>query len=77
MNLRRLGAAIGPVAGLVAVYAVFALFGPSSFSTAANLETIARQTAIVGAAALGATLVIVAGGIDLSIGSIVACGTVV
>jgi len=42
-----------------------------------NLETIARQTTIVGMAALGMTLVIISGGIDLSIGSMVALGTVV
>jgi ribose transport system permease protein len=42
-----------------------------------NLETIARQTTIVGMAALGMTLVIISGGIDLSVGSIVALSTVV
>ena len=42
-----------------------------------NLETIARQTTIVGVAALGMTLVIISGGIDLSVGSVVALGTVV
>jgi len=42
-----------------------------------SLETILRQTAIVGVAALGMTLVIVSGGIDLSVGSVVALGTVV
>lgn len=42
-----------------------------------NLETIARQTTIVGMAALGMTLVIICGGIDLSVGSVVALSTVV
>ncbi len=42
-----------------------------------NAETIARQTTIVGMAALGMTLVIISGGIDLSVGSIVALSTVV
>jgi len=42
-----------------------------------NLETIARQTTIVGMAALGMTLVIISGGIDLSVGSIVALSTAV
>jgi len=42
-----------------------------------NLETLARQTTIVGFGALGMTLVIISGGIDLSIGSLVALGTVV
>jgi ribose/xylose/arabinose/galactoside ABC-type transport system permease subunit len=38
---------------------------------------ILRQTTIVGVAALGMTLVMISGGIDLSVGSIVALGTVV
>jgi ribose/xylose/arabinose/galactoside ABC-type transport system permease subunit len=42
-----------------------------------NLETIARQTTIVGIGALGMTLIIILGGIDLSIGSVVAFSTVV
>lgn len=68
---------LGPLVGLVAIYALFALIGPESFSSSANLETIARHTAIVGIAALGMTLVIIAGGIDLSVGSIIALVTVV
>jgi ribose transport system permease protein len=68
---------LGPLAGLAAIYLLFALIGPDSFSSTANLETIARHTAIVGIAALGMTLVIIAGGIDLSVGSIIALVTVV
>lgn len=68
---------LGPVAGLVVVYGLFALLAPESFTTVRNLETIARQTAIVGMAALGMTLIIVMGGIDLSVGSTVALSTVV
>ena len=41
-----------------------------------NLELIARHTTIVGIAALGMTLVIIAGGIDLSVGSIIALSSV-
>ncbi len=72
----------GPLLGLVLVYGLFASLVFSghlhkSFLSMANLETIARQTAIVGIAALGMTLVIIAGGIDLSVGSIVALSTVV
>ena len=36
-----------------------------------------RQTAVVGVASVGMTLVIVLGGIDLSVGSVVALTTVV
>ncbi len=68
---------LGPVLGLAVVYELFVLIAPPSFATARNMETIARQTTIVGMAALGMTLVIICGGIDLSVGSIVALSTVV
>jgi len=68
---------LGPLLALAGVFVVFAMFGPDSFSSWRNLETIARQTSIVGIGALGMTLVIVMGGIDLSIGSMVALATVV
>jgi len=68
---------LGPLIGLVLVYLFFALIGPDSFTSIRTLQTIARQTAIVGTAALGMTLVIILGGIDLSVGSIVAMTSVV
>jgi ribose/xylose/arabinose/galactoside ABC-type transport system permease subunit len=70
-------AALGPLGGLAAVYALFVVLAPESFGSSANLQTMARQSAIVGIAALGMTLVIVAGGIDLSVGSTIALSTVV
>ena len=77
MNARRLFEAAGPLLGLLFVSIVFgALIGPRFFS-GANLELIARQTAIVCTAALGMTMVIVSAGIDLSVGSVVALTTVV
>src|SRR4030042_7039452 len=68
---------LSPVIALCVVFELFVLIAPSSFATARNMEMIARQTAIVGIAALGMTLVVIAGGIDLSVGSIVALSTVV
>ena len=74
---RRLLDERGVLAGLVIVALTFgALIGPQFFA-AANIELMARQTAIVCVAALGMTMVIVSGGIDLSVGSIVALSTVV
>jgi ribose transport system permease protein len=65
------------VGGLVLVALLFGfLVGPQFFSPA-NVELMARQTAIVCIAALGMTMVIVAGGIDLSVGSVIALSTVV
>ncbi|MBV9759431.1 MAG: ABC transporter permease [Acidobacteriaceae bacterium] len=42
------------------------------FLTAINLASVARQTAVINIMALGMTLVIITGGIDLSVGSILA-----
>jgi ribose/xylose/arabinose/galactoside ABC-type transport system permease subunit len=67
----------GVLAGLVLVALLFAVLIGPRFLNAANLELMARQTAIVAVAALGMTMVIVAGGIDLSVGSVIALSTVV
>ena len=77
MKHRRALEHAGPLLGLLFVSVIFGvLIGPRFFS-GVNLELIARQTAIVCTAALGMTMVIVAGGIDLSVGSSVALTTVV
>jgi len=67
---------VGPLAALLAVYAIFMVLSPSTFGRTQNLVTMARQTVVVGIAASGMTLVIIAGGIDLSVGSMVALTTV-
>src|SRR5438093_10186819 len=67
----------GPVLGLFLACLIFGLLvGPQFFRTG-NLELIARQTAIVAVAALGMTVVIASGGIDLSVGSVVSLATVI
>lgn len=68
---------VGPLVALVAVYVLFAALTPDTFLTGIALQTMARYTVIVGICAVGMTLVVVKGGIDLSIGSIVALTTVV
>lgn len=74
---RRFVEEAGVLVGLLLVLGLFgALVGPQFFR-AANMELVARQTVIVCVAALGMTMVIVSGGIDLSVGSIVALSTVV
>jgi ribose/xylose/arabinose/galactoside ABC-type transport system permease subunit len=76
MTRRALVDVGGPVIGLVFVSLLFGiLIGPQFFGPA-NIELLARQTAIVCTAALGMTMVIVSGGIDLSVGSVVALTTV-
>ena len=67
----------GPLLGLLFVAITFGVLIGAQFFSPANLELIARQTAIVCAAALGMTVVIISAGIDLSVGSVVALTTVV
>ncbi|MGH9308890.1 MAG: ABC transporter permease [Vicinamibacterales bacterium] len=67
----------GVLLGLALVALVFGLLIGPQFFRAANLELMARQTVIVCVAALGMTMVIISGGIDLSVGSIVSLATVV
>lgn len=67
----------GPLIGLVLVCALFAALRFETFATFDNFAIIFQQTAVIGIAALGMTLVIICGGIDLSVGSIIALGTVV
>jgi ribose transport system permease protein len=67
----------GVFVGLVLVAAIFGVLVGSQFFAPANLELMARQTAIVCMAALGMTIVIATGGIDLSVGSMIALTTVV
>jgi ribose transport system permease protein len=62
-----------PFLTLVALFAGLAIASPS-FLTATNLSSVIRQTAVINIMALGMTMVIVAGGIDLSVGSILAFG---
>ena len=67
----------GVFLGLVLVAAIFGVLVGSQFYAPGNLELMARQTAIVCMAALGMTVVIASGGIDLSVGSMIALTTVV
>jgi ribose transport system permease protein len=67
----------GTLMGLVLVAAVFGVLVGPQFFAPANLDLMGRQAAIVCMAALGMTMVIAAGGIDLSVGSTVALATVV
>jgi ribose/xylose/arabinose/galactoside ABC-type transport system permease subunit len=68
---------LGPFVALVAVYLLFVILRPDTFARPINLVTMARQTVIVAIAAVGMTMIIVQGGIDLSVGSTVALTTVV
>lgn len=65
----------GTLIGFAAVFAVFGIIEPS-FLTLSNLLMGLRQMAILFLMGLAATFVLVEGGLDLSIGSVVGMGTV-
>jgi ribose transport system permease protein/erythritol transport system permease protein len=68
---------LGRFVALLAVFILFSvLIGEGRFYTLRNLENILRQSAVYATAALGMTMVIIAAGIDLSIGSIIALTSV-
>ncbi len=77
-----LGSSLGPLVALVAVTAVFAVLlklhgGSGQLVSPDGLRLILSSAASVGIAALGMTLIIIAGGIDLSAGTAMAlCATV-
>src|SRR5437016_5875969 len=76
---RRLFNILGPFLGLLLVIGLFSLSSTVRpyFLTGANFKIILTQTVIVATGALGMTIIIVSGGIDLSMGSIVALTSVV
>ena len=71
--LKRL---LGPTAALCAVILFFSLVAPESFCTVQNARTLSAQSVVVVLGAIGMTFVVVGGGIDLSIGSVIALSSV-
>lgn len=78
-NLATFLSLAGPFLGLAFVTVIFAFSEELRpvFYTGANWKNILTQTVIVATGALGMTLIIVSGGIDLSVGSVVALTSVV
>ena len=70
------GPEIGLIVGIVVILGLIYLKTPGFFDPV-NLRNLSHNIALFGVLAVGATLVIVAGGIDLSVGSVVALGSVV
>jgi ribose transport system permease protein len=65
--------------GLVAVLLLLVVVGTatsSTFLTASNVRNILVSSSVIGVVTVGATLVIIGGGIDLSVGAIVALASV-
>jgi ribose transport system permease protein len=65
----RLTQKLLPFLSLIVLFIALSIASPY-FLTANNLASVARQTAVFNTMALGMTIVIVSGGIDLSVGSI-------
>jgi len=72
-------AVVGPFIGLVLVIVLFAMMSgsPERYLSANNLRVVLAQTVIVALGAIGMTLIIVGGGIDLSVGSAIALASVI
>jgi ribose transport system permease protein len=63
-----------PFVTLIALFIGLSIASPDHFLTRTNLSSVVRQTAVINLMALGMTLVIISGGIDLSVGAILALG---
>ena len=74
--LAHYGRQFGTFAGLIVLCGVLSQLTPY-FLTVSNLLNVAQQTAINAVIAVGLTFVIISGGIDLSVGSLVAFSGVV
>jgi ribose transport system permease protein len=62
-----------PFLSLIVLFVALAIASPH-FLTNTNLSSVARQTAVINIMALGMTMIIITGGIDLSVGAILAMG---
>ncbi len=72
---------LGPLAALLVIVLVFAgadqIWGSGSFLSWRNLRVLSSSAALIAVPALGMTMIIIAGGIDLSAGTaLTLCGTV-
>lgn len=62
-----------PFVSLILLFVILSIASPH-FLTQTNLSSVVRQTAVINLMALGMTMIIISGGIDLSVGSILAFG---
>jgi ribose transport system permease protein len=78
-TLRALVNLLAPFLGLILVIAIFSSIPDvqSRFLRVANLKSVATQSVIVALGALGMTLIIISGGIDLSAASNIALASVI
>lgn len=67
---------LGPSVALVAAFVIFSTIS-DTFLRASNVSLILQQSVVIGILAIGQTLIILTGGIDLSIGAVAVLGTIV
>ncbi len=79
LHLKRWLGFLGPFLGLALVIAVFAILSesPGRYLSVPNVRIVLAQTVIVALGAIGMTLIIISGGIDLSVGSSIALASVI
>lgn len=75
-TFRQMRRGLQALVGLLIINAVFFILAPS-YRQAANFATILSNATVLGCLAAGSTIVIISGGLDLSIGSIIALVSVV
>lgn len=70
---------VGPLLGLIGVAVFFTLLtgSPDRYLSMTNLRVVLAQTVIVAIGAIGMTMIIISGGIDLSVGAAIALTSVV
>ena len=66
----------GLLAGLVILVAIGVISSPETFATSSNLVSVLALAATIGVITVGATFVIIGGGIDLSVGALMALASV-
>ncbi len=76
ISIRKYASENGALAGLIILALVIAVMQPA-FLNAQNLLNVGVQAAVIAIMAFGMTFVVVAGGIDLSVGSIAALAAMV
>ncbi len=68
---------LGIILAFIVIVAIFSILKPQVFLSMENLTNIVKQTAVASVVGFGMTIVMLAGGIDLSVGSIIPmCGVV-
>jgi ribose transport system permease protein len=78
-SLSRWAASAGPVLALLVVLLAFAVLtgAPTRYLSPLNLRVVLSQTVIVAMGAIGMTIIMISGGIDLSVGAVIALTGVV